>query len=103
MRCQSSLPGHGAHRVLVQSPKREHRAIELPLIERMQEIALILGGVHALEQPHSVDGAPESGVVAGRDAFGAEAVRMIDERGELHLPVARRRPGSESARSRCRG
>ena len=88
VRRQSRLPGHAAHRVLAQPTEREYGAIESRLVERVQEVALILAGVRTLEQPHPVGGALDPGVVAGCDALGAEPARMLDERGELHLPIA---------------
>ena len=81
-------PGHVAHGPLVQGADGEHRAGELRLIERVEEVALILVGVGAPEQPHAVGGVLDSGVVAGRDALGAESARVLDERVELHLPIA---------------
>ena len=81
-------PRDVAHRVLVQRPEREQRPFESRPVQRVQEIALILGGVGALEQPHRAAAALDPRVVAGRHALGAEPARVVDERGELHLAVA---------------
>ena len=88
VRREPRLAGHGPHRVLAQTAEREQRPFESRPVQRVQEIALILGGVGALEQPHRAAAALDPRVVAGRHALGAEPARVVDERGELHLPVA---------------
>ena len=85
---QSRAPGQRADRALAQRPEREDRPLDPRSVERVQKVALVLGGVGALEQPRAVDGVLDPGVVAGRDALGAEPARVLDERAELHLPVA---------------
>ena len=103
VRRESRLSGHGAHRVLAQISEREQDPFESRLVERVQEVALILGGVGALEQAHRAGGALDPRVVAGRHAIGAEPARVVDERGELHPPGCTPHPDSGSSHARCRG
>ena len=88
VRRQARPAGHGPHRALVEIPHREDRRFELRTVERVEEVALVLGRIGAPEQPWAVDGALDPRVVAGRDALGAEPARVPDECVELHHPVA---------------
>jgi hypothetical protein len=84
---QPRLARDAAHVRLPQLAEREERARELRLGQAMQEVALVLAGVAALEQAV----APvrrDARVVPGGDPLGAEAHRMVEERLELDLGVA---------------
>ncbi len=105
-------PGDGADFALGQFPDREQHRCQLLLRQLVQEVALVLGRVGALQQFHAPPGAAHAGVVAGGDVVGAERARMIQERAELDLAVAqhvgvRRAPGPilarGTARTRARG
>jgi len=104
---QSTLAGDAAHFRLAQVADGKFAGRELSGIERVQEIALVLGAVGTAQQPPAVG----ARVVAGREALGAEAARVIERDAELHLAIAEhvrvRRPsglelgeeGDENARA----
>ena len=97
VRRQTCATGHVAHRRLAQLPEGKDGSIELRLIERMEEVALILVPVGSLQQAHSAVRTLDSGVVAGCNTLGTEPLRMFEEGTELHLTVARHvRVGSHS-------
>ena len=93
---QAPLAGDAPHLRLAQASDREFAGRELPGIERVQEIALVLAAVDAAQQPPAVG----AGVMAGRETLGAEPARVVERDAELDLAVAehvrvRRPPGLE--------
>ncbi len=74
-----------AHFSLLQFADRELAGCKLRRIERMQEVALVLGAVEAAQQPAARAGAR---VVAGREAVRAEPSCIREADAELDLAVA---------------
>jgi hypothetical protein len=79
-----ALAGHPPHLGLGQAADREFAGRELRGVERVQEVALVLGAVDAAQQAPAVDAC----VVPGREALGAEPARVLEADAELHLAVA---------------
>src|SRR6185369_15831340 len=69
---QADPGGDPPHLGLVQLADRKERARELRLVEPVQEVALVLRPVEALQQLESGCGGADPGVVPGGDALGAE-------------------------------
>jgi hypothetical protein len=92
---QAALAGHPSHLGLVQAANREFAERELPCIQRMQEVALILAGVHAAQEPAA---RADARVVPGGEALRTQALRVLEAYAKLDLAVAedvgvRRTPG----------
>ena len=87
---QQSEPARlGAHVRLRQRAHRKHRAGQLLLRQREQEVRLVLVAIDAaLEQPSSGRRSLDARVVAGRHLVGAESPRAIEQRRELEVAVA---------------
>ncbi len=88
-----------AHARLLDPAEREQRGGELPLAQRVQEVALVLGGVHRAQQPITAVRAVDAGIVAGGDLVGAQRAGLVQEGLELDLAIAqhvgvRRAPGA---------
>jgi hypothetical protein len=81
---QPALAGNAPHLGLGESADRKLAGSELRGIERVQEVALVLGAVDAAQQPPSID----AGVVPGRKALGAQPARVVEADAELYLAVA---------------
>ena len=77
-----------AHLGLLQLADREQRARELRLVQAVQEVALVLAGVEALEQLDARRRSAHPGVVPGGDLLGAQAQRVVEKGLELDLGVA---------------
>jgi hypothetical protein len=73
---------------LLQLAHREQHARELLLRQAMQEVALVLAAVRALEEPERLSVRIHPRVVPGGDLRGAEAHGVVEERLELDLGVA---------------
>ena len=80
--------GHAANFGFGQSGERKQGFCQLPLIQPMQEIALILVAVGGLEQLETAIAFAHAGVMAGSDAFGPHLQRMIEKGLELDLRIA---------------
>ena len=92
---QAALAGHPSHLGLVQASDGELALRELPCIQRVQEVALILAGVYAAQEPAT---RADARVVPGREALRAKTLRVLEAYAELDLAVAedvgiRRTPG----------
>ena len=85
---QADLLGDAAHLGLVQLTHWKQRAAELRLRQPVQEVALVLARVQALEQLEAAVHLAHAGVVAGGDLLGAQAHRVVQEGLELDLGVA---------------
>ena len=86
---QADAFGERADIALQPAAEREERARELLLVQAVQEIALVLRAVRGLEQLEPAVGTPpHAGVVARRDALGAESDGVVEEGLELDLAVA---------------
>jgi hypothetical protein len=85
---QARFAREPAHIGLEQVAQGKHRARELRLREPVEEIALVLAGVEALQQDEAPIALFDARVVAGGDALGAERQCMVEERLELDLGVA---------------
>ncbi len=86
---QADLGGDAAHLGLLELADRKERARELRLAQPVQEVALVLVRVEPLQQLEAARlGLAHPRVVAGRDAFGAEPHRVVEEGLELDLGVA---------------
>ena len=95
---QAVLFGDGAHLGLFQFAHREQAAGDLFAAHGVQEVALVLVRVQALEQLAAAVNIAAAHVMAGGDQVGAEHQRVVEERLELDFPVAqdvrvRRAPG----------
>ena len=94
---QPALARHRPHLGLAQAADRELAVRELARVQRVEEIALVLVQISTAQQaPARAD----ARVVPGREALGAEPLRVLEADAELHLPVAedvgvRRPPGLE--------
>src|SRR5208282_2171711 len=64
---QASRVGAAAHFVFAQFADRKHGARKCRGCDPVQKIALILRAVRSLEELRAVVGAPQSGVMPGRD------------------------------------
>ena len=82
---QAALAGHPSHLGLVQASDGKLAVRELPCIQRVQEVALILAGVCAAQEPATRAGAR---VVPGREALRAQTLRVLEAYAELDLAVA---------------
>jgi hypothetical protein len=92
---QSALAGDPPHLGLAQVAHREHAVRELPPIQRVQEVTLVLVLVDAPQKPAA---GADARVVAGGKQLRAESPRVLAAHAELHLAVAedirvRRAPG----------
>ena len=85
---QPDLLGQPAHLGLGQLADREHRLAQLRLVEPVQEVALVLERVQALEQLHLAVLLAHPRVMAGGDLLGAQSHRVVQEGLELDLGVA---------------
>ena len=85
---QVDLGREVAHLGLLQLAHREQRARQLLLIQAVQEVALVLAAVDALEQLESASPLAHPSVVAGGDALGTQPERVVEKRLELDLGVA---------------
>jgi hypothetical protein len=85
---QLELGGDAAHLGLGQLAHREHGLGQLGLVEPVQEVALVLQRVQALEQLEAAVHFAHPGVVAGGDLVGAQAHGVVQEGLELDLGVA---------------
>ena len=79
-----------AHGALVEVADRKHRVRELRLVQREEEVRLILRRVRAALQPVASGGGIEihARVVTRRHELRAEPVGAVDERRELQVAVA---------------
>ena len=82
------LLGDAAHLGLFQLADREQGLGQLRLVEPVQEVALVLGVVQALEQLCFPAQLADSRIVTGGDLLGAQAHRMVQEGLELDLGIA---------------
>src|SRR5690348_3814076 len=87
------------HLILVQVAEWKQRRAQLLLIERMQEISLVLVGISGAQQFPAVFCMCDARVVAGGDLLGAQFACGIKEGAELDLAIAqhvriRRAPGA---------
>ena len=80
--------GNTAHVVLVQVAQRKHRLGERRLADGMQEIALVLVVVDALQKRGLASDFGRACVVAGRQQFAAEAFRIVAKHAELDFAIA---------------
>ena len=74
--------------VFFNSPTGNSVRAQLPLVQAVQEVALVLGAVKALEQLEVAIAFSHPGVVTGGDVFGPQPQRVIEKRLELDLGVA---------------
>ncbi len=81
---QAPVARDAPHLGLGEAADRELAGSELRSIERVQEVALVLGAVDAAQQPAVVD----AGIVPRREALGAQPARVIEANAELHFAVA---------------
>ena len=93
---QAAIAGDAPHVRLAEAADRKDGGRQLAGVQRVQEVALVLGAVDAAQQPPAVG----ARVMARREAFSAEAPRVIERDAELDLAVAqhvgvRRAPGLE--------
>ena len=70
---------------LVEVSHRELAVRELPRIERMQEVALVLAGIDA---PQQLPPRADARVMAGRESLRAQPLRVVEAHAELDLAVA---------------
>ena len=70
-------------------PDREPAPPELGLVEHVQHVRLVLGGVDGASQAPPGGGGGTADVVAGGDDLDAELGGAVEERAELDVPVAR--------------
>ncbi len=82
---QAALACDAPHLGLAQAADRKVGSGKLARIERMEEVALVLAAVDAAQQPPAVG----ARVVAGREAFGAEAPRVVERDAELDFTIAK--------------
>ena len=92
---QAAVAGDFPHLRLAQAAHGKFAAGQLPRVECVQEVTLVLVAVYAAQQ--AAAGA-DAGVVARRKALRAESPRILEADAELHLAVAedvgiRRAPG----------
>ena len=85
---QARLARDAPHLGLVQVAHGKERARELRLVQAMQEIALVLAGIDALQQHEAAVALLDARVVAGGDALRAQGQGVVEERLELDLGVA---------------
>src|SRR5690606_30407955 len=71
--------GDGAHLGLFQFADREQGTADLLAADGVQEVALVLVRVEALEQLAAVVDVAAAYVVAGGDQVGAETQRVVEE------------------------
>ena len=83
---QPALPRDGANLALAQMADRELAGSELPGVERVQEVALVLVAVDAAQEPPAV---ADAGVMTRRVALGPETPRVVEADAELDLAVAK--------------
>jgi len=81
---QPALARDAPHLGLGEAADRELARSELRGIERVQEVALVLGTVDAAHQPPAID----ARVVTGCKAFGTQSARVVEADAKLHLAVA---------------
>ena len=82
---QAALAGDPPHLGLAQAAHGELAVRELPRIQRVQEVALVLVRVDAAQEPAT---GADARVVAGRKALRAEPPRVLEAYAELDLAVA---------------
>ena len=89
----ADLGGDAAHLRLLEFADGEERLRQLRLVQAVQEIALVLAGIAAAQELEAgaavrLSNFADTGVVAGGDAVGAEAHRVVEKGLELDLGVA---------------
>ena len=82
------LGGHSAKCFLVHLADREAGIRQLLLVEHVEEIALVLVAIPALEQAIPGIAAVTAHVVPGRHAFRPEVARVLQKHLELDFAVA---------------
>ena len=82
---QSALVGDPPHLGLAQGAHGEHAVREVPRIQGVQEVTLVLVFVDATQEPAA---GADARVVAGGEQLRAEPPRVIEAHAELHLAVA---------------
>lgn len=85
---QAVLFGDGTHLRLLQLAHRKQAAGDLLAAHGVQEVALVLVGVQALEQFAAPVHIAAAHVMAGGDQVGAQHQGIVQERLELDFPVA---------------
>src|SRR5690606_4392546 len=84
---QARRAGKGAHLALRQIAQREHHALELARIDGVQEVALILTDVPALQQPGAFSAAVDASVMTGRKPVPAQPLGIAPQHTELDLAI----------------
>ncbi len=82
---QAALAGQRPHLGLAQLAHRELAMRELACVQRVQEVALVLGRVDAAQEPAT---AADARVVTGREALRTEPPRVLETHAELDLAIA---------------
>jgi len=85
---QSRFARQRAHLRLGQFAERKHHLFEVPAVDAVQEIGLILVGVARLHEHRSRRSWREPRIMAGGEAPRAETSRVVETHAELDFPIA---------------